>query len=202
MTVKNPNNTTSLKELFLNPEQRIDSSQNTSLTSTLVLTIVLFVISAALIIVLLFFGPDIVSFIGQKMRKEEKPKLGFGFDGLSKQELKELRLKEEQAALKTSWFTKLPIRPPALTLKHTSSPLLLVPMPSESSPTQSEDAQSVDTVMVELDDEKDPKHDLAVSSEENPLEDCQSLCKDEMLVRDHGSPESAIPEIANSHVLL
>lgn len=114
-----------LNELFANTStQQIDSAQNTYLTLTLVVTLVVFIIFASLLIVLFFFGPSIRSFIVQKMRKEEKPKLGFGFDGLSKQELKQLRLKEEEAAVKTSWFTKLPMRPPALVLKHSPSPLL------------------------------------------------------------------------------
>ena len=154
-----PNNTTSLKELVLNTPANLNSPQNTYLTSTLVLTIILFVILAALLITLLFFGPNMLSCLRQKMRKEEQPKLGFGFDGLSKQELRGLRLKEEQAAAKTSWFTRLPIRPPALTLKHTSSPLLPIQIPSlsETSASQSEDSQSV--ASTELDEEKG---DLAV----------------------------------------
>jgi hypothetical protein len=157
------NNTT---ELLLNTS--VDSSQNTYFTPTLVLTLVLFIIFASLLIVMLFFGPNILSFLRQKTRKEEKPKLGFGFDGLSKQELKGLRLKEEQAAVKTSWFTKLPTRPPALVLKHSSSPLLPIQIPRETS--QLEDFESVDSI--ELDDEKEvgtySNHDLAVGTDIRP----------------------------------
>jgi len=177
-----PNNTTSLTKLFLNtPAQleHIDSTQNfTYLTSTLVLTIILFVIFAALLIVLLFFGPNILSFLRQKTKKEEKPKLGFGFDGLSKQELRGLRLKEEEAAAKTSWFTKLPIRPPALTLKHTLSPLLPIQIPRETS-SQSEDSQSVESI--EFDDEKEDETDRS-HSQEYASDDgySESLCKDEI----------------------
>jgi hypothetical protein len=94
------------------------------------LIVVLFLTFASLLIVLLFFGPNIRSFILTKRPTEEKPELGFGFDGLSKGELKRLRLEEERAAMKRGWYPKLPMRPPALVLRHSTSPLLPIHIPS------------------------------------------------------------------------
>jgi hypothetical protein len=103
----------------------IDQSQNTYSTPTFILIVVLFITLASLLIVLLLFGPRIRSSIVRKRLTEEKPKLGFGFDGLSKGEMKRLRLEEEKAAMmKSCWFPKLPARPPALVLRHSTSPLL------------------------------------------------------------------------------
>lgn len=131
----------SMNELFSNTSAHDIEIQN-SFTPTLILTIILFIVCASLLIVLLFFGPSIWSYLIQKMKKEEKPKLGFGFDGLSKQDLKSIRAREEQAAVKYSWFTRLPARPPALVLKHTSSPLLSIQIPREG---HIEDFDSVDS---------------------------------------------------------
>jgi hypothetical protein len=174
------NNATTLNELFSNTSPQHNPSENTYLTPTLVLTLVLFIVTASLLITLLFFGPNIRSFLLQKMKKEEKPKLGFGFDGLSKQELKGLRLKEEQAAAKTSWLTKLPVRPPALVLKHSYSPILPIQIPTDID-------QIGEFHGVDLDDEEpvktDSNQDLvgsAVSSHEQTLDDDDSLCKVEI----------------------
>jgi len=127
-------NSTSDKSSIMST-QRIDSSQQPYFTPTLVLALVLFITFASLLVVLLFFGPSVRSYLLQKWRKEEKPKLGFCFDGLSKEELKGLRLKEEKEATKSSWFIKLPTRPPALVLKHPPSPLLPIQIPSDRSQT-------------------------------------------------------------------
>jgi hypothetical protein len=126
-------NSITLNELSTNTSPQQNSSANAYLTPTLALTLFLFILTASLLIVLFFFTPNIRSFLLQKTKKEEKPNFGFGFDGLTKQELKGLRLKEEQAAVSTNWLTKVPVRPPALVLKHPYSPILPIQLDDERS---------------------------------------------------------------------
>lgn len=79
-------------------------------------------------------------FISRKLKRQNKsepeselqhrpapasePSFGFGFDGLTKQEMEAARRKEEQA-MRPRLFIKLPVSPPSLILKHLpQSPLL------------------------------------------------------------------------------
>jgi len=113
------------------PSPQSSNQSHTYMTPAILIALILFIAFASLIIALFFFASNLRAFVLRNLGRQEKPKLGFGFDGLSRTELKQLRLKEEEEAMKTSWFTKLPAKPPALVLKHPHSPLLPIQLPSE-----------------------------------------------------------------------
>lgn len=111
------------------------------LTPAIILSLVLFILFSGAIISLLFYGPEIQSFIRQKLKRqnrsetesklqsrpapEPEPSFGFGFDGLTKEEMEAARRKEEKQATRPQLYIKLPVSPPSLVLKHLSqSPLL------------------------------------------------------------------------------
>jgi hypothetical protein len=87
----------------------------------LVAASVLFVVFIVLIVCVYFFGD------GLRRRADATPSkgkalvgLGFGFEGLTKAELKALRLKEQSNEKSGQWpgFVRLPEKPPALALRQ------------------------------------------------------------------------------------
>lgn len=108
---------------------------------SMIFTLIAFTVFTAVLVTTFFFGREIKSWIIekyksnktlQKIRDRRKVEgLGFGYDGLTKAQIKAYRSKEEQQAaqetVKGPWFTfiRLPARPPALYLRHGA---LLPPM--------------------------------------------------------------------------
>lgn len=81
----------------------------------IIASLLLFLLFVCLVFCAYFFGSSRLT----NASEEEKPVgLGFGFDGLTKKELKAIRMKEEGNGKDGpgEWFVRLPEKPPALAL--------------------------------------------------------------------------------------
>lgn len=121
-----------------------DAPPHRFFTPEIMLTLVLFLVFSALFFTFYFYGQEICSYILRRVRKQRKPEpepdigAGFGYDGLPEAEIKELGREEEPCAsvsTKTSWFIRLPNKPPLLVLGH-SSPLPPIHLPSDATNMQ------------------------------------------------------------------
>ncbi|KAF8079149.1 hypothetical protein FPV67DRAFT_1444327 [Lyophyllum atratum] len=113
------------------------------LTPAIILSLVFFVLVSGTIIAILFYRPQIQSFIRRKLKRQpdqqldpeyelrsepapkSEPSFGFGFDGLTNAQMEMVREKEEKRTARPELFIRLPAEPPSLVLRHHSrSPLL------------------------------------------------------------------------------
>ncbi|RDB28595.1 hypothetical protein Hypma_016071 [Hypsizygus marmoreus] len=138
------------------------------LTPAIIASLVLFIAFTALVLSLFFFQAEIHTFV-QKLRhkkldpelekeagedqelqpeleeNQEAAPLGFGFDGLNKEELDAQRRKEEKEALQSSLSIEIPDSPPSLVLKHHSeSPLS--PIRAEGSSLEGHEAHDIKSI--------------------------------------------------------
>ncbi|KAG7452014.1 uncharacterized protein BT62DRAFT_926229 [Guyanagaster necrorhizus] len=111
-----------LMEVRDRPAKHIDLS---------LLAVVSLILPSAMVLVIYYYVSSRCNKIRRARNRQQKetsaptkdtlsdPGPGFGFDGLSKSELEELRLKEE--AESTSMLVKIPNNPPELSLTHFQS---------------------------------------------------------------------------------
>jgi len=92
---------------------------------------VLFVLFTLIILAVYWFGPSLSRRLPHELLgRQPVTGPGFGFDGLTKAQLKAVRLKEKEEGMDGEWFIKLPARPPTIALKE--FPLPPIQMPTET----------------------------------------------------------------------
>jgi hypothetical protein len=105
-------------QVTLVSSQTPDESGNNSKIPDTDIAIIPFLLVAALVIACYLFGPSAYRRLFRNPNKLHHAGPGFGFDGLTKAQLKAVRLKEEWHGIDGAWFVRLPDKPPALVLKQ------------------------------------------------------------------------------------
>jgi hypothetical protein len=99
----------------------------TSDPRTIIQSLLLFILFALLALAIYWFGPSLRRRLLKTLGREPAAGPGFGFDGLSKAQLKAVRLKEMDEGRNGEWFIKLPAKPPKIALREFPLPPIQIP---------------------------------------------------------------------------